>query len=250
MSDHQKIHPVAHDVEAPHTPRAPLVPPGTTKSDGAEQYPPLRRTIPVTHAKPPKRRRSCCCRCFCWTISLLLLLVIIIGAVIGILYLVFQPKLPKFSIDKLQVTQFTTGTDDSLNSTFDVTVTARNPNKKIGIYYEDGSQISGWYTGTKLCEGALPKFYQGHRNTTVLILSLTGQTQNATGLVSELQQQQQETGNIPIDIKGNQPVRVKLGKLKLFEVKFKVSCRLLVDAISANNEITIQSSSCKFRLRL
>jgi hypothetical protein len=251
MSDHQKIHPV-HDVEAPHTPTAPLVPQGAPKSDKEEQqhYPAHRRTIPVMHSRPPKRR-SCCCKCFCWTISLLLLLVIIIGIAVGILFLVFRPKLPNFSVDKLQITQFNISSDDSLYSTFDVTVTATNPNKKIGIYYEGGSQISGWYTDTQLCEGALPKFYQGHRNTTVLILALTGQTQNATNLVNELNQQKQETGNIPLSLKVNQPVRIKLGKLKLFKIKFRVRCTLKVDALnSTNNEIKIQSSSCKFRLRL
>lgn len=254
MADQQRIHPV-HDIEAPQTPSAPLVARGATKSEipdpGPEgQYPPQRRTIPVKHSRPPKRRRSCFCRCLCWTLCLLVLLVIIIAAVVGILYLVFQPKLPKYSVDKLQVTQFSLNNDDSLSSTFDVTVTATNPNKKIGIYYEGGSEISGWYSGKELCQGALPKFYQGHQNTTVLILPLTGQTQNATAVVAAVQQQLQETGNIPLDVKVNQPVRVKLGKLKLFEVKFRVNCRLLVDTLAANNEIQIQSSSCSFKLRL
>ena len=257
MADHQKIHPVAHDVEAPPAPTAPLVPRGASKSDQGdpavarqEHYPPFQRTIPVMHSKPPKRR-SCCCKCLCWTISLLLLLVILIGATVGILFLVFRPKLPKFSVDKLEITQFNlNNSDDTLNATFDVTITATNPNKKIGIYYEGGSQISGWYQNTQLCEGALPKFYQGHKNTTMLDLALTGQTQNATGLINALSQQRQETGNIPLGLKVNQPVKIKLGSLKLFTVKFRVRCTLIVDDLAANNQITISSSSCKFRLRL
>lgn len=261
MADHQKIHPVAHDVEAPAAPTAPLVPRGVSKSDqgdpavvgqrqGQGHYPPFQRTIPVMHSKPPKKR-SCCCKCLCWTISLLLLLVILIGATVGILFLVFRPKLPKFSVDKLEITQFNLDSSvDTLNATFDVTITATNPNKKIGIYYEGGSQISGWYQNTQLCEGALPKFYQGHKNTTVLELALTGQTQNASALISAVQQQRQETGNIPLGLKVNQPVKVKLGSLKLFTVKFRVRCTLIVDNLAANNQITISSSSCKFRLRL
>jgi hypothetical protein len=254
MADHQKIHPV-HDVEAPQTPKAPLVPRNASKSDQGDpavvdRHPPFQRTLPVVHSKPPKKR-SCCCKCFCWTISLILLQVILIGIAVGIIFLVFQPKLPKFSVDKLLITQFNiSDSDNSLNAVFDVTITAINPNKKIGIYYEGGSQISGWYIDTQLCSGALPKFYQGHKNTTVLNLALTGQSQNATGLLSSLQQQQQATGNIPLTLKVNQPVRVKLGQLKLFKVKFKVRCTLLVDNLAANNQITISSSRCKFRLRL
>ncbi|KAK9285607.1 hypothetical protein L1049_024802 [Liquidambar formosana] len=253
MADNQRIHPVVHDPEAPHTPTAPLVPRGSSKSENgapADQYHqvPLRRTIPVMHSKPPKKR-SCFCKCLCWTVCLLLLQVIIVGIVGGILFLVFRPKLPKYSIDSLRITQFNLSNDNSLNATLDVAITARNPNKKIGIYYESGSQITVWYTGTQLCQGSLPKFYQGHRNTTILNVPLTGQTQNATGLLSTLQAQQQ-TGSIPLNLRVNVPVRIKLGKLKLMKVKFRVRCRLVVDSLAADNTISIKSSSCKFRLRL
>lgn len=252
MGDHQRIHPV-RDPEAalPQTPTTPLVPRGSLRSDKGElvDYPPFRRTLPVVHSKPPKRR-SCCCRFLCWTLALLLILVVAVGATIGILYLVFRPKAPKYSIDSLRITQFSAGNDNSLSATFDVNITARNPNKKIGIYYEGGSRISVSYTGSKLCEGALPKFYQGHLNTTVLIVPMTGQTQNATGLLTSLQQQQQQTGVIPLNLRVWQPVRVKLGKLKLPKVKFIVRCQLNVDSLSTQNVIRIKDSSCKIRLRL
>ncbi|KAF5479325.1 hypothetical protein F2P56_000158 [Juglans regia] len=255
MADHLKVHPV-HDVEAPQTsPKSPLVPPGTSKSDKVEevqhQHPaPFQPTIPVTQSKPPKKKRSCLCRCLCWTVCLLVLLIIIIGIIVGIIFLVFRPKLPKYSVDTIQITQFNLSSDDSLYATFDVTITARNPNKKIGIYYEGGSNIGVWYTDRKLCQGALPKFYQGHRNTTVLNVDMTGQTQNATGLLTTLQQQLQETGGVPLTLRVNQPVRIKLGKLKLFKIKFRVRCRLVVDSLSPNNGISTRSTSCKFRLRL
>lgn len=253
MADHQqRIHPV-QDVEAsPHTPSAPLFPRDTSKSDTA--VPVKERAVQVVeHPQPPpkkRRSRSCCCKFLCWTISLLLILIVAIGITIGILFLVFRPKLPKYSIDGLRVTQFSLSEDNNLAATFNVTVTARNPNKKIGIHYEGGSHVSAWYMDTKLCEGSLPKFYQGHKNTTVLHLPLSGQIQNATGLQTVIQEQLQQTGNIPLNLKAKQPVRVKLGKLKLFKVKFRVRCRLVVDSLESNNEIKIVSSSCKFRLRL
>ncbi|KAJ1382648.1 Late embryogenesis abundant protein [Sesbania bispinosa] len=246
MSDHQRIHP-AHDVEAPNRPTVPLFPRNIAKSDHHQPLP--KRGFPVRHSMPPKKR-SCCCRFFCWTFSILLILIIAIAITIGILFLAFRPKLPKYSVDKLGISQFNFSDNNSLFVTFNVTITARNPNKKIGIYYEGGSHISAWYKDTQLCEGSLPKFYQGHRNTTVLNLPLTGQTHDATGLQNTLEQQLQETSNIPLNLKVNQPVRVKLGKLKLFKVKFRVRCRLVVDSLGANNDIRISNSRCKFRLRL
>lgn len=96
----------------------------------------------------------------------------------------------------------------------------------------------------------MPKFYQGHKNTTSLDLSLSGQTQNATGLINRVEQQVQDSGNVGLDLKVKQPVRIKLGKLKLFTVKFRVSCTLTVDNLSTNTDISIKNSSCKFRHRL
>ncbi|CAK9136416.1 unnamed protein product [Ilex paraguariensis] len=251
MADHQRIYPVV-DPEAPQRPTAPLVSRDASRSDKGEpveHYPPFRRTIPMTQSKPPKKKRSCFCRCLCWTVCLLLLQIIVLGILAAIIFLAFQPKIPKYSIDSMRIREFNLNNDMSLSATFNVNITARNPNKRIGIYYENGSELSVWYTGTKLCEGSLPKFYQGHRNTTLLNLNLTGQTQNATGLLQSLQAQQQ-TGSIPLNVRAKVPVRIKLGKLKLMKWKPQVRCRVVVDSLTADNVIRIRDSSCKFRFRL
>lgn len=250
-----RIHPLTSDVEAhPSSPSQPLFPRNSSKSDQRvpdhirstpQPIPP--RTFPVSHSKPPKRKRSCLCRLLCWTFSLLLILIIALAIAAGIIYLIFRPKLPEFSIDQLQVVQFNTSGSNSLTATFKSQITATNPNKKIGIYYESGSNIEAWYEEIKLGQGSFPRFYQGHRNTTSLIVIMTGQTQDAAGLINRLTQQEQQTNNIPMNLKVKQPVRVKLGKLKLFKIKFRVRCTLVVDSLTSQNGIKIQSSSCKFR---
>lgn len=137
----------------------------------------------------------------------------------------------------------------SVVAQFDVTVRARNPNRRIGIYYEDGSKIGVWYTDTQLCNGMLPKFYQGHRNTTVLVVGLTGQAQMGGALLTAFQEQQQ-TGMIPLVLRADVPVRVKFGAVKLRKVRFRVRCNLVVDRLRVNSSIRIRTSSCRFRLKL
>ncbi|EOY09849.1 Late embryogenesis abundant hydroxyproline-rich glycoprotein family [Theobroma cacao] len=248
MTEQQKIHPVV-DVEAP-APTVPLVPPGSATSEKGSpvQHRLPQRTIPVIHTRPPKKR-SCCCKCICWTISLIVLLLIILGATVGILYLAFRPKLPKYSIDSLRISDLRLNFDMTLYAKFDVKITANNPNKKIGIYYEQGGRLSVWYTNSKLCQGSLPKFYQGHQNITKLDVVLTGQTEAGSTLMSALQEQQQ-TGQIPLDLKVDAPVAIKLGKLKMRKVRILGDCKLVVDSLSANNIISIKASNCKFRLTL
>ncbi|KAK0587685.1 hypothetical protein LWI29_026877 [Acer saccharum] len=245
MADQQKIHPVV-DVEAP--PTVPLVPQGSAMSEKGttstqQQHPPLQQ---------PNKDGYCSfsfCKCVCWTISVLVLLLIIIAGIVGIVYLVFQPKLPKYSVESLRISDLRLNFDLSLYARFDVKVTANNPNKKIGIYYEKGGRLSVWYTKTKLCQGSLPKFYQGHQNITKLDVALTGQTQYGNTLMNALQEQQQ-TGQIPLDLKVEAPVAIKLGKLKLMKVRILGECLLVVDSLTTNNVISIKASNCRFKLKL
>ncbi|KAL3613417.1 hypothetical protein CASFOL_042680 [Castilleja foliolosa] len=257
MADQQRVHPV-HDPEAPvpeQKPTAPLVPRGSSRSENGDPTsnhppPPLHRTVPYAPLKPPKKRKSCCKKCLCWTISLLLLLILLLGITAAIIYFVFQPKIPKYSVDSMRISQFNLGSDNSLTATFNVNITARNPNKRIGIYYENGSRLSVLYRGTRLCEGSLPRFYQGHRNTTVLNIALAGQTRDATGLLQSLQAEQQAAGGVPLNLRGRVPVRIRLGRLKLMEWRFLVRCRLMVDSLSADSVVRIRNSRCRFKLRL
>ncbi|PQQ02835.1 NDR1/HIN1-like protein 13 [Prunus yedoensis var. nudiflora] len=280
MGDHQRVHP-AGDVEAPPTTVPVPLPQGpgssittTTTEKGKfekdqkeeidqQEHHPLqlqaRSSLPVNiHAKkaPTNLKRStstcsCTCwsRCICCTIGILVFVFIIIGATAGILYLIFQPKLPNYSVDSLKISDLRLNLDMTLYAKFDVKITANNPNKKIGIHYEQGGRMSVWYTNMKLCQGTLPKFYQGHQNKTLLNVALTGQTQYGNTLMNALQQQQQ-TGRIPLDLKVDAPVAIQLGRLKLRKVRILGECLLVVDSLTANNLISIKANNCRFRLKL
>ncbi|XP_073295257.1 NDR1/HIN1-like protein 6 [Primulina huaijiensis] len=233
MADQQRIHPVAV---------LPTRPPQGT-------FPSVKVDHPSGHNAPVVKRKNCWYKCFCWIITTFILLLIIVAAALAVLYLVFQPKLPKYSVDNLRITDLTLNFDLTLYARFDVSIIAKNPNKKIGIYYEKGSRLSVWYKETNLCQGSIPRFYQGHQNTTVLEVGLTGQNQYGTTLLQALQEQQQ-TGRIPLDLKIDVPVRIKLGKLKLMKVRTLGSCKLIVDSLSTNKFISIKASNCNFGLKL
>ncbi|KAH6809346.1 Late embryogenesis abundant hydroxyproline-rich glycoprotein family [Perilla frutescens var. frutescens] len=232
MTDQQKVHP---DVEAPRP--------------QPSSFPLEKGGPPIATMPPPQKQRRCCTKCLCWTLGLLVLLLLIVGATAAIIYLVFQPKLPKYSVDNLRVSDLTLNFDLSLSAKFNVRITADNPNKKIGIYYQKGSRLSVWYKDTNLCQGSIPKFYQGHQNRTVLEVALTGQNQYGRTLLDALQEQQQ-TGRVPLDLRVNVPVSIKLGGLKLRKVRILGTCMLIVDSLSTNTLISIKASTCHFGLKL
>ncbi|OAY68683.1 Protein YLS9 [Ananas comosus] len=246
MADHQRIHPV--DVERP-PPSAPAVPDAFLGSDKTEEAGLLPPNRPASSAEVPRKKRNRCCRCLCWTVVAVVAVIVLLAATVGILYLVFRPKIPKYSVNRLTVTAFSVDANLTARATFNVTVTAWNPNKKIGIYYDDGSDIGAWYENTKLCNGTFPEFYQGHRNTTVLGIMLSGEARLQGELLSALQQAEAE-GSVPITVRVDVPVQIKFGAVKLWRMTGKGTCDLVLSSLSAGDEISIKSSSCHFKLKL
>lgn len=243
--DHQRIHPL--DVEAPSS--APIEPSCSFQSEEGE---PIEQIAPsdhevVGHSDPP-RRKSKWCRCICWTSIILLILIILIGTIVGILYLVYKPKVPRYSIKNIKINDFKMFPNMTVYASFNVSITAVNRNKKIGIYY-DGGHMAVWYTNNSLCNGSVPFFYQRPGNTTVMVVVMTGSTQYGSTLMNELLELQRTGRNIPLDLKVNVPVRVKFGTLKI-RVKFRVRCSLVVDRLSAKNLVSIKASNCTFHYKL
>ncbi|KAI4319261.1 hypothetical protein MLD38_032884 [Melastoma candidum] len=211
----------------------------------------VAEVLPILPKQPPSRSRSssCCCRFICATIGILLFLLIVVAAAAGVLYLVFKPKIPQYSVDSLQISDLRLNLDMSLYARFDVKVTATNPNEHVGIHYEKGGQISVWYQKDMLCAGKIPTFYQGHRNVTKLDVVLTGDHESGSTILTALQQQQQ-SGGIPLNLKVSAPVAIQLGGFKTMKVKVRGDCSLVVDSLSTNSLVSIQSSSCRFGLKL
>uniref|UniRef100_A0A0D9XKY3 Late embryogenesis abundant protein LEA-2 subgroup domain-containing protein n=1 Tax=Leersia perrieri TaxID=77586 RepID=A0A0D9XKY3_9ORYZ len=260
MADQQRmrIHPL--DLESgagvPHQqrPTAPLVPNGSFRShkghpSASSLPPPPRRVAPPMPLPPPKRRRGCCCRLICCVTVTVILLAVIAAAAAAALYLAFDPKAPRYSVSRLSVSAFQVDPTLTATARLDVTVTATNPNARIGIHYEPGSSLAVYYAAHRLAAGELPPFYQGHRNTTVLAVAMSGRAQLGGAAMSALRDAQ-TTGAVPLVFRAEVPVRVQLGGLRLWRVTSRVTCDLVVDSLGVNNPINIKASNCKFGLKL
>jgi hypothetical protein len=245
--DYHKIHPVV----AGGSPPADQSSRGKSKPCHDEQLP---VTAPLPYAPaplppPPGRRRSPCCRCVCWTLLVLVVLVIALGATAGILYLVFKPKIPDFHVDRLTATRFdVNATSMAVTDAFEVDVTATNPNRRIGVYY-DGGEVAASFNGTELCRGPFPTMYQGHRTTVRPRVTLRGETSLDSAVAAQLVRQQQ-AGFVPLAVRARVPIRIKFGAVKLWKMTGKANCHLVVDSLQPGTRLRIRSNSCSFKLKL
>ncbi|GLJ52112.1 hypothetical protein SUGI_1108430 [Cryptomeria japonica] len=195
----------------------------------------------------PKRRRTTFCCCLAWFLGSVLLIVAILLIIAGIFYLVFNPRLPNYSVERLETRSFNFSRDSGLSSEIYISVLAENSNFRIGIYYKEDNILGFSFSGVQLCSGKFPGFYQGHGNVTLLEASLTGSNvpfseELYLGLVNE-----ENEKKVPLEIGIDMPVRIKAGLLKLPKIIVRVRCSITMSGLSPNQDSQIESLSCKVK---
>eukprot|EP01018_Ginkgo_biloba_P038272 Gb_01957 [translate_table: standard] len=161
------------------------------------------------------------------------------------LLLVFGlPRIPQYSVESIEIKSSNSSKDlGRLSSELDLTIRVQNPNKRIGIYYEENSRLEVfyWENNTELCSGSIPAFYQGHNNTTVVQARLTRPN---VGLWNGIGRSLQQNERIPLNVKVNVPFKMKVGSLISPKFTASVRCNLSLEALSANGTARTGSTRC------
>ncbi|KAE8698427.1 hypothetical protein F3Y22_tig00110597pilonHSYRG00164 [Hibiscus syriacus] len=121
------------------------------------------------HNRP--QRNYCCCFC-CWSILVILVLVLL-GAITGtVLYVLYRPQRPSFTLDSLRIHRLnlTTSAHSSsshLSTLFNLTLSSKNPNSYLSFSYDPFvvSCVSS-NSDAFLGHGALPAFVSDRKNDT------------------------------------------------------------------------------------
>ncbi|KAJ0028313.1 hypothetical protein Pint_36145 [Pistacia integerrima] len=183
--------------------------------------------------------RGAGCGCGCCLLSLLFKLIITVVFIVGlaalIIWLIFRPINPiKFHVTDVSLTEFNLTSNNNLQYKLAVNITIRNPNKKIGVYY-DRIEARVYYEGQRLDSNELTPFYQGHKNTSVLSTVFEGQ-QLLLGEDLQDFNKEKPTGIYSIDVKLYLKIRFKLSKfVKTPKFKPKIKCDLKVPMSNSND---------------
>ncbi|KAL3715990.1 NDR1/HIN1-like protein 3 [Eucalyptus grandis] len=204
----------------------------------------------------PGRGGGCVCGCGCCLLKLIFNLVLTVVVAVGLLalifWLIFRPNLVKFHVTDAELTQFNFTATNTLSYDLKLNLTIRNPNRRIGIYY-DSIEVRALYEGQRVASNYLTPFYQGHKNTTTLSTAFQGQqvVQLSTSEQSDFNSEQ-TAGVYDIDMKLYLRVRFKLGKIKTFRIKPRVKCGLKVPLSSSGSAATttFQTEKCDIDWRI
>ncbi|KAI9153050.1 hypothetical protein LWI28_004992 [Acer negundo] len=192
---------------------------------------------PKTDYHRPGRRSGCggggCCCCLLKLIlKIVVTIVVVLGLAALIVWLIFRPiNEIKFHANDVSLTQFNLNNNQNLEYRLALNITIRNPNKKIGVYY-DRIEARAYYEDQRLESKTITPFYQGYKNTTVLYVMFEGQK----ALVGEGIQdfnQAKISGSYSIDVKLYLRIRFKLGKVKSPRFRPRIECELKVPVNSS-----------------
>ncbi|KAG6417709.1 hypothetical protein SASPL_119901 [Salvia splendens] len=175
-------------------------------------------------------RATCLRRIFAFVIGL----VVIFGTVTFIVWLVLRPQLPEFRVDSFSISNFTIGNDSLTSFTSEVKLTARNPNKKMTLGY-DQVQTAIFYQAYSLSETSVAPFYQGTRNET----SLTARFADAGSFLEKsavdgITRERGKNGNVNFNVRVVSRVRFEAKAWRTRRRFLKVFCGDLVLGLATN----------------
>ncbi|MQL80502.1 hypothetical protein Taro_012951 [Colocasia esculenta] len=211
-------------------------------------------TRPAYRPQPPKprrrrSRRGCCCSCCLWLTLILLALIFLAAIAGGIFYVMYRPHRPSFSVSSLRLSALNVSAANALTSRMDVSVTARNPNRKL-VYVYDPISISVSTGGVGIGNGSFPAFVHDAKNTTVLKAAVTSSGQSLdSAAASDLKKK----NSLPLQIQLETRAGVKVGGLKTKKIRIRVSCDGVNVSVPKGKTTPSASSpdaTCKVKLRI
>ncbi|KZV51854.1 hypothetical protein F511_06897 [Dorcoceras hygrometricum] len=204
-------------------------------------------------------RRCSCLTCF-WSFILLFIICLLAAAAAAAFYMLYQPKYSLVSINSLKISYFnlnTTTSDDTtlLTTKLNLTLSVKNPNKKITFHYGPNS-ISVLSDSLKLANGSFEEFTNLPEKISTLRTTMGPYSQVMdTDSVNSLNSNLKTKNGLPLIIVMDTSVDARIEKLKMKGIAIGVNCDGIHAALpKAKTAIPTTANSskakCKIHLRI
>ncbi|XP_076938017.1 NDR1/HIN1-like protein 10 [Bidens hawaiensis] len=242
--------------------RLPPPPNKTTPTQTTTRHP--YRPNPTTTRIGRRRHRSYACLCCFWSFLIITLLLLITAITGCIFYLLYHPHRPSFSLAALKISEFNlTASDDTtrLTSNLNLTLSIRNPNKKITFYYNSITVMCSSHD-TIISKGTYPNPITSKPNNITIIHSplhianLLLEPETVNKFRSDLKKK----SGLPLTLVLDTEARVKVETIKTKKIGIRIKCEGIhslipkgghrnsssVAAVAAN----VDDAKCKLDLRI
>ncbi|KAJ4979210.1 hypothetical protein NE237_009990 [Protea cynaroides] len=150
--------------------------------------------------------------------------VILVLFVILLIWLILRPTSPQFMLQDVTVYQFNVTSPNFLTSTIQVTVSSRNPNDKIGIYYDKLDIYATYRNQQFTLPTLLLPTYEGHKDINVWSPFLSGNSVPIAPYLATALNEDQSAGFVLINVKLYGKLRWKVGTWISGHYRINVKC--------------------------
>ncbi|XP_073015661.1 NDR1/HIN1-like protein 1 [Primulina eburnea] len=168
--------------------------------------------------------------------------IILILFLILLIWLILRPTKPHFILQDATVYAFNLTSPATLTTTLQVTLSTRNPNERIGIYYDRVDVYASYHNQQVTLPTLLPATYQGHKEITVWSPFLYGDTVPVAPYLVDSLNQDQFTGTVLINIRVDGRIRWKVGTFISGKYRLNVNCPAYINFGKKNNGISVGSA--------
>ncbi|KAI3409454.1 LEA_2 domain-containing protein [Psidium guajava] len=169
------------------------------------------------HYGEGRRRVQRLCAGFLVFSFLVLLVILLVWAIL-------RPHKPRFVLQDVTVYAFNASVPNFLTTSLHVTISSRNPNHRIGVYY-DKLDIYATYRNQQITlRASIPPSYQGHKEVDVWSPFVYGTAVTVAPFNSMALNQEQAAGTIFLMIKIDGRVRWKVGTFTSGHYHLYVKC--------------------------
>ncbi|CAA2968177.1 NDR1/HIN1-like protein 1 [Olea europaea var. sylvestris] len=159
--------------------------------------------------------------------------------IIFLVWLILRPSKPHFILQDATVYAFNLSTPNLLTSNLQITISSRNPNDRIGIYY-DKLHVYASYHGQQISlPTSLPSTFQGHKDVTVWSPFLLGNEVPVAPYLAVSLNQDQMVGTLLINFKVNGRIRWRVGSFVSGKYHLYVNCPAYINFGTKNSGVAV-----------
>ncbi|KAK8972488.1 hypothetical protein V6N11_018849 [Hibiscus sabdariffa] len=177
----------------------------------------------------------------------ILIFLVIVLITILLIWAILRPSKPRFILQDTTVYAFNASTPNFLTSNFQLTLSSRNPNDRIGIYY-DRLDVYATYNNQQITlRTSLPPTYQGHKEINVWSPFINGNSVPIAPEFSASLGSEQAAGSIFLMIKIDGRVRWKVGAFVSGRYHLYVRCPAYITFGSRSNGVMVGENAIKYQ---
>ncbi|KAH6789745.1 Late embryogenesis abundant hydroxyproline-rich glycoprotein family [Perilla frutescens var. frutescens] len=174
--------------------------------------------------------------------------VIVVLFLILLIWLILRPTKPHFVLQDATVFAFNLSGGNTLTTTVQVTLAARNPNDRIGIYYDRVDVYAAYHGQQITLPTLLPSTYQGHKDSTVWSPFLYGNAVPVAPYLGVALTQDEIAGTVMVNIRVRGRIRWKVGTFISGGYHLYVNCPAYINSGGWNNGIAVGPAAIKYQL--